>query len=650
MEQNYLTNITEIFQEIKSSNTKLYVIIKHRQLFTAFFTICALLFGTVGFLLQGENIFAAIMNTFGLFGLNFPEDTQLNGVVATLSVVSIFIGAVSAVSAISFLAIIFFLRDFIEKTYIKKVVSQEHTLVFGLGEINRSYLNTLSNENLNILIIEQDPANKYIDEYKERGFALLIGEASSEFIQKKLNYETCQNAIIALGEDRYNIELAKYIITNYTASTELKIIVHIQNKDLEILFHTGFLKDEDEEKTKYIHIKTFSFYEEVAQHLFMQHSIDGDSFEYISTDKAFKTILLGDGVLLHKILFHIALISHLPKENKHTVYIVDKDAKKLMKEIEKVLYYRLEKESFPHLEILLVELDSDSLEFYTDPIWHDDALVNVIIGFNDEKENLDLAVELYNRVYLQKAKDAMKMPKILFGIFNEMLLSKIINENKDDFKNFFTYGNTNEILKHSNLVDEEGDLLGKLIHALYDEYLEKVTTNYDKNKLLNYSTNEDNRKKINSHWYKNATYNDKLSSIAQAKLIDLKLKALHLKRVKTTHKSIEELLKHNRELLDAQIDEEFDGDVTYSTDFDSTLFKNLIRMEHNRWNAYHYLNGFRYSKTKDKDKKLHNCLLPLKEFDTEIAKESIIFDIYSFMYLPNYLAEAGYELEPYEVK
>jgi voltage-gated potassium channel Kch len=602
-----------------------------------------LFFGFFGFILQGEHIFSAILKTISLFSLSFPQLQPLDGIVSTFSTLSLFFSAINAFISIFLLTIILFFKDFLEQQHISKVIYQEHTLLFGLGEINRNYLNTLKHKSSQVLIVEQDSTNKYINEYREKGFAILIGDALSDFVQKKLNYDRCKNIIIALGTDRYNIEFAKYILLNYDAKSEVKIVVHIQNKNLEILFHTSFV-----EKNHQINIKTFSFYEEVAKKLFMQHSIDGDSFEYIQTNKPFKTILLGDGILLEKILFQIALVSHLPKENKHTIYIVNKDAKRLLHKLKKELYYHLDEGSFAHLEIVAKELDRDSLEFYQDSIWYDETLVNVIVGFNDERENLDLAVELYNRIYLQQAQDKTAMPKILFGVFNEMLLSKIINENKKEFLNFFTYGNTNTILEHKHLIDEEGDLLGKLVHYMYDGFLEGDETNYNKYRLVHYKTDEVMKKKIDNAWYNNASYNDKLSSIAQTKLIDMKLKALQLKRIKSKETSIEKLLYKNREIFDEQLDEEFNGYYSFPKEFDSTIFKNLIRMEHNRWNDYHYLNGFQYSKNKNKQKKLHNCLLPLEKFDTKDIQDSIIYDIYSFMFIPNYLAECGYELQHYK--
>ncbi|MCK5538666.1 MAG: hypothetical protein KAI79_17715, partial [Bacteroidales bacterium] len=64
-------------------------------------------------------------------------------------------------------------------------------------------------------------------------------------------------------------------------------------------------------------------------------------------------------------------------------------------------------------------------------------------------------------------------------------------------------------------------------------------------------------------------------------------------------------------------------------------------------------------KNEKKDQKLHNCLIPILDFpryipscfkDNEELSELIEWDIYSFMYIPNYLAEARYKLRSLEDK
>ena len=643
----------EVYFDLKKSNNKIHTIIKHKNIISGVFAISTMIFGTVGYLIEGQHLFQSILDSIMMFGLNFPKDFGSN--------IFLFIAGISASITIFLLAVVFFIKDFFEKKLVKDMFKKEHTAIFGLGEINRSFLNSIKDNNqiASIVIIESDSSNMYLEDYRQRGFGVYIGDVFNPKNLELLNFNMMKNAIIALGEDRHNIEFSKIILDDYKENTELKLVVHIQNKDLEILFHSKFIKKNDNQ----IHIKTFSFYEEVAKDLFSKHFVDGDTTKYIYNGDEFNTIVLGDGQLIEKILYQIALISHLPKENKHTVYIVDKEADKLLTKIKKALYYKKEKNSFTSLEIQAINLDQVSLEFYSDNIWHIENLVNVIVAFDEEKKNLDVAVELYNRTYLQKSIDNNDMPKILFGMYDELLLSGMININKDEFNNFCTYGNVNDILSYNELIDEETDQIAKLINSGYgDEY---------DNKKLNQDINT-----LNNKWYNTAKFSDKLSSLAQAKHIDMKLKSMGLKRIKHETNNCDKkiLLKSNQKLIFEKIQKDrkevgLDENslITYSKELEKfwsnqeykicyfpekfdTLFEEMIRMEHNRWNAYHYLNGWKYATEKVKSKKEHDCLVPLKDFDKDSIKITIIYDIYAFLYLPNYLTEAGYEIISYEKK
>jgi hypothetical protein len=75
------------------------------------------------------------------------------------------------------------------------------------------------------------------------------------------------------------------------------------------------------------------------------------------------------------------------------------------------------------------------------------------------------------------------------------------------------------------------------------------------------------------------------------------------------------------------------------------MFEKLIRTEHNRWDAFHYLNDWKYSEKTNKAKREHNCLMPLCEFKKPELQLTVIYDIYAILYIPNYLANAGYEIK-----
>ncbi|MEA2018927.1 MAG: NAD-binding protein [Campylobacterota bacterium] len=644
----------EVIDDIKDSRNKIHAIIKHKNTISGLLAISTIVFGTIGHIIEGEHPFESILLSIKIFGLNFPTNFDSN--------ILLLIAGLTGTITIFLLAIVFFIKDFFEKKLVKDIFSDNHTAVFGLGEINRSFLNSFDLKNdktkiEKIVIIESNPNNVYLEDYKQKGFGIFVGDVFSPKTLELFKFENMDHSIIALGDDRHNIEFSKMVLDNYKDETPIKLVVHIQNKDLEVLFHSKFINNEKSN----IHIKTFSFYEEVAKNLFKKHSVDGNSLDYIESNKDYKSIVLGDGELIEKIVYQIALLSHLPNENKHIVYIVDKKADELLVRIEKALYYK--KENFPTFKLKAVNLDKDRLDFYENSLWHKYNLVNVIVAFDEEGKNLDTAVELYNRTYLSKAIDKTKMPKIIFGMYDEMLLSEIVNTNKEEFNNFYTYGNVKDILSHQELIDEETDQIAKLVNNGYGD-------EYNKDKL------GQDKKKIKNKWYNTARFSDKLSSIAQAKHIDMKLKSMGFDRIKCECDDYkkDDLLKHNQKLMLAKLIEDREAicldegsliryskelekvwsgseyEVQYFPQKFENLFEKMIRMEHNRWNAYHYLNGWKYEDEKVKAKKEHDCLMPLKDFDKDSIKITVIYDIYSFLYIPNYLAETGYKIVDYKEK
>jgi hypothetical protein len=646
--------IAEALKEFKNSKNKIYVVLKHRNFISGGFAVLTIVFGTIGFWINNDHPVTGILNSIKMFGLDFPSKLNETNIF-------IFLAIISALITISLVAVIFFIKESLDNYLIRSIFKKDHVAVFGLGEVSLSFLNSYSQQKgqKDIAIIESDANNLNLEKFRKKGMGVFVGDALNDRNLGLLNFNTMQSAIIALGNDRVNIELAKKIINLYEKNkieTPIKLIVHIQNRDLDFLFHQKFILP-DEDKPLKVDVKTFSFYQEVAKDLFEHHSIDGETEKFIVSYERINNILIGDGELVKNIIHQMALISHFPNENIHTVSVVDKEADQLVVEIKKHLYYQ--PENFPTFKIEAISLDSNNLNFFSNEIWKKENVANVIIAFDDEAKNLDLTVELYNRTYLSSAIDNAEMPKILFAIYDQLLLSDIVNINQEAFRNFYTFGNSDKVLCHENLIEEEKDLLAKLINAGYGDLYNPEKLAFDEIAT-------------NNKWYNVKKYSDKLSSIAQAYHIDLKLKSMGLKKQKNTQVSPNknELLKLNRKLLLQVFDNERksleigeEALKEYSKELDkfwakksyevkyfpkafTTLFEKMIRMEHNRWNAYHYLNGWKYGDIKNKSKKEHDCLLPLKDFDKDYLQITVIYDIYSFLYLPNYLAEAGYEIVP----
>ena len=205
------------------------------------------------------------------------------------------------------------------------------------------------------------------------------------------------------------------------------------------------------------------------------------------------------------------------------------------------------------------------------------------------------------------------------------------------------------------MIDEKNYTISKLIHNGYGDEFKR------ENLVLN-------EQSLNKKWFNIQKYSDRLSSIAQAKHLNIKLKALGLYKTKSNENK-KTLLGKNIKIFDEILNplleqsrigydsihesslelEKFwsnqDYEIKYLPLEYKTLFEKLIDCEHERWNAFHYINGWEYNEKKNKCKKLHNCLKPIRDFKEKDMQITILYDIYSILYLPNYLASAGYEIK-----
>jgi len=602
------------------SNNKIYFIIRNKGIISAVFAIITIIFGTYGFYdIKSKNslnkeLLDSLMHAFRLFGFNFPTIKEFN--------YGTIIGSIFAILTIALTAILFFFKDQINKKIFTKISQQNHIGIFGLGEISRTFLNDDSLDD-NIIIIEKNNINT--DYYRAKGYGIKLSDAfNKEFLEQHINFNKMNYALIAFGSDKLNIEFAKKIISVYkeqNISTPIKLIIHINDKNLSTLFNKNFMINNTVES--YINLKTFSYFEESARDLFDKYSIDGDTMDYMESKKKLKTIVAGNGELIKRIIYKIIALSHFPNQNKHTICIVHKHASDLLEEIKTYIYYG--KDKFPTIDFEIDNLDYNTQNFYNDSLWKNTSnLENIIICYEDERSNS-------------------------------------IDSDECEYKNMFTFGNEKDIINKNHLINETIDTIAKLIHTGYHNTY-KPNRIFDKHTKLVNSILEKN-------WFNTTKFSDKLSNISQARHINIKLKALGLKKIEGQKCTKKELLEFNRNMLNNSLEKKrgiFDDEKvkeasellkswdtkSYSEDYwitgkyNKNLFEKLLQIEHERWNTHHYLEGWKYADNTDKSKKEHKCIRSLEEFSDDI-KITTIYDMYSFLYLPNYLAEAGYKIVLY---
>jgi hypothetical protein len=610
----------------------LYKIIENKFIVIGILVVITILLGIVGFaVVEKKNFYDTVMGIFDLF--LFESIEKYNGY--------IFTGRIFALITIFFGVLSFFIYRFSNYLVLLATIKSPYTLVVGMGNNNRHYLNSESDNSKNIVVVEKDADNPYINRFITKGFGIKIGDILNRDIFDKLQLKNVDSAIISTGSDKRNLEVLVRMIEYFDELKHKRLYVHLEDFKLKSLFTEEIIEHKNSE------IITFSFFELAVQKLLQEHSILGNKPEIAQGSEAFSVAIVGNGDLALQLVYQLANLAHLPNENRLTIYCVDKEAEQF---IEKVKNSFIHIDEIETLELKAIAKDVSEVDFYEDTLWKEKNLTNIFVTKEEEEENFNIALDFYNKCYIKVIGGGSFRTKVLFASYKYKELAKSINENSKKFKNFYTFANASEIFRRETLLNEELDRTAKLIHHGYgDIYEPKVLLMQDD--------------KIDKKWFQEASLNDKVSSRMQGMHIDVKLLALGLKKVKSKKTaeellevnqklfreklgevdiSDEELLEYSKELTKAYSGEKFE--VLYFPKKFNSLFEKLIRSEHNRWNAYHYLHGWSYSPIKNKAYKEHDCLLPLDKFDKPNIQLSVIYDIYAVLYLPNILAGVGYVL------
>lgn len=555
-------------------------------------------------------------------------------------------------------------KNILEQARLRSTNQIPHTLVIGLGENNRHYLDSeirLKNEE-SIIIIESDPQNIYIDMYKNKGFNIFIGNTENY----PINFRQLQRIVISSGDDMSNLTIAGTVIgkikdmdkENFGGATTAYI--HLQNQDYKALFHKNILG------TKHnlpLDFKIYSYNDDAARELFENHTVVGDFVEIVKNSQSYHVTVVGDGDLAERIIYHLCMQTALPNKNHCTIHCINPDSEKFMARL-RSKFTGIDQIDWITLQGHSVEYNNT--EFYALSLWHTDFLTNVIVCDDEEKNNLEITVNINDTIYLKQAVNDTLRTKIHFALYHNSEFGQAIScDSQNEYKQFFAFGDASSICSREHFIDEKYENIAKLIHKGYGEkYLPEILSDLSDNETM---------KRITEKWHDTTSFSDRDSNRSQALHINTKLMSLGYKKIQRTDLLKEKLLETNRTALQEHFDAFFQETINIKAlteascqlgldyaGFEyverplSDLFEKirngksvvskLVLAEHERWNAFHYLNGWSYSGIKNKKIKEHNCLIPLSDFREYPLQKTILFDLYSILYLPNYLASTGYEI------
>jgi len=643
-------------------------LLNNRKKIFMFLVSFTFLLGLIGYILsdQTSGFFNIINSTISLFWGEFKDDKSiLLEMAKSLAIICFFFGA-----------IFLFFTNIVNDIIVNIIQKRPHNLIIGLSSQNQHYINSLECTNASdnsktdkksdkksdnssqpsgnsTLIIEANANHDAIERYRKRGFGVIASKAE-ETIDTLDHLDNLKMCIISTGSDRQNIALALKLIEKIPPNkkrSKRSIYVRVDNRDLSVLFQ-DHIKVVGSQTEKGIDLIPHSLQTIICRQLFKEHSVLGLQTKLINGNLPFHIIVVGASKLSIEIIYHLAILAHLPNQNHLTIHLIDTEAKKFCANVEKHFPGIAQ---IPQLKLAPLELDSESLEFYRDAIWHRTNLTNIIIATDTDDKNFDIAVNLQDTTYIQETTHkGQSHIKVLFAISSHTGLGSKISDDNVIFANFHTFGDLSQASSEGNLIDEDLELIAKLINHGYN------------NLPVDKRINEDD---LHDEWMA-LSLHKKESNRAQASHMDIKLLSLGLKKNKTditdiTDEEFKALLDENRKVFNQTIPSIVETEkllLNYKNEYFPSSFNSLpdkiARAEHNRWNAFHYLRGFKYGEKKYEQAKIHNCLKPIENFvdvtekvsadgtKNGTLKQLYQYDLHSVVYIPLYLAHTGYQILP----
>ncbi|WP_300363834.1 hypothetical protein, partial [Hydrogenimonas sp.] len=392
--------------------------------------------------------YQSLYYAFALFALDVKQPVEIG--IGTLQAqewhliyIPAFFGLITTIgSVLGFAAEIF--KERIEAWQIETLKRQPHTLVIGLGENNRMYLKSEIDETSQrpkhaIIVIEPDRSNPYIGYFRSMGF----GHFRNTVGKFEFAFDKLERVIISTGNDLKNIEIALQILRkgrdeNDKHSDEARtttLHIHLDNHDYRALFHQRFF--ENKEALESFEIKPYSFYDSVARDLWMKHPVLGNFSQVAKECTMWHIALVGDGDLAGRVLYYLIPQTVLPHDKPVTIHLICADPRRFL---EKFRSDYVGVDDIGHVTFECHPLTMDSPEFVREGPWRKPYLTHIVACFDEDDKNLECAVNLYDKVFLEEAIRGKMKTKVLIALFQNSKSGDVFTQNEKRFKEFNSFG------------------------------------------------------------------------------------------------------------------------------------------------------------------------------------------------------------------
>ncbi|WP_033542966.1 hypothetical protein [Planococcus sp. CAU13] len=480
-----------------------------------------------------------------------------------------------------------------------------HYVIYGFHKDTKILIENLISERKSIVVVTEEISEN--DKHYLEGLGVIVlphnGNNGKSFRKSRL--KRAAYYLIFHENDTKNLDELISLKENFfkeqsmSKFPNLKIYLHLTHQGSFDIFdkYVAKIKAENRENDTvptflkdYIPVRIINSYRLVAEKFWDDNPLY-QGYEERARDvngPPFHLAIIGFDDIGKSIFIEALERAHFLNRNKLQATILDQEASKKERHFNK----RYNKTSH------IAELKFQDFELESDVLYETSftQATHIIISLPDDSTNITLGMDL-----------AKKFPEtpIYIKISNEALISNWLHIDNNEFKNIICFGDKNHILSSQYFVNEQMDQAAKMVHGNYIKEKGKgVPSKWD---MLDDFSKESNRKQV-SH--------------ALTKIV--------LAGYKPVKKLKPDDVEITPEVFGQQI---------------NSVLHDLAVVEHQRWNAFHYIRGWdRYNNIhknhwKDKKNKLHGCIAPFEDLplisNIVLEKDHTSFEEYDYQTIKN---------------
>ncbi|PMC35706.1 hypothetical protein CJ195_18135 [Bacillus sp. UMB0899] len=461
---------------------------------------------------------------------------------------------------------------------------KDHVLVFGYNKKSSTLINNLREENYKLIVVSHELDAKDIDELNKKRITYIENKDVDEIFLKKISLIQAKHVLLLNDDDSINLDhyinIRDYVndpknnFKNQRISEEkLMVFLHLNHAKSEQVYQ-ALIKEEGE----HIQSNAFSAYRLVAEKMVEENPL------FLGYEKQLRNpdtsplhlLFIGFGKANQQLAFHILNLTHFMTKKQIQITVFDKDIEKVKKEWG---YLARRTDPFAHIDFQQVDLTNqvitEKLKEINKPITH--VYLSLKNDFLDMIEGIELIDILPDVPIFIKMKDDRSISNWL--------------DHSDKFANVKRYAYFREVLTSDYVLKLR---LNKTAKAAHEKYRER-------------------RKELNLEegkaWDELDAFK-KESTRYQILHTDTKLMLMGLKKV-----SIHDTKYEKYVLSETAYQEHIKPHV-----------EPLAQIEKQRWNAFHYIRGWKYagetdaSKEELEDQKLHRYLVQWEDLEDEIKE------------------------------